>query len=62
MYEVIVDIGDIALQTLVKATMHNATKTSMHNPMQKPQTSNLINKIIWNVWGQGSILRNVGNI
>jgi hypothetical protein len=46
MYEIIVDIGDIALQTLVKATMHNATKTSMHNPMQKPQTSNLINKII----------------
>jgi len=44
MNEVVVNIGDIPLKTPMKATMHNATKTSMHNPMQKPQTSNLINK------------------
>jgi hypothetical protein len=42
--------------------MHNATKTLMHNPMQKLQTPNSINKGIQNLKGQGSISRNIGNI
>jgi hypothetical protein len=42
--------------------MDNAIKPPMHNLTQKPQTSNLINKGIWNVEGQGLILRSVSNM
>jgi hypothetical protein len=50
--EVVVDIGDILvqtpmktpLQTPMKATMHNVVKTLMHDPMQKLQTPNSINE------------------
>jgi len=45
----------------MKAKMHNAIKPPMHSQMQKPQTSNSMNKGIWNAKGQGLISRNVGN-
>jgi hypothetical protein len=41
--------------------MHNVVKPPMHNQMQKPQTTNSINKGIWNAKGQGLVSRSVGN-
>jgi hypothetical protein len=58
MNEVVVDIGDIPVQTPMKAIMHNVVKTSMHNPMQKVHTLNSINKRIQNAGGQGTISKN----
>lgn len=46
----------------MKATMDNVVKPPMHNLAQKPHTSNLINKGIQNVKGQGLLLKNTSNM